>query len=75
MSQARSAVTWLADPDLHRACPDLLSPQESSAEIPREWEISATALTAISPQLGSDPDSAAVRDYIWGAGDPKVRQL
>lgn len=40
-----------------------------------EWEIIDVAVTEIGVQLGSDPASEAVRDYLWRAGDPKGRQM
>lgn len=40
-----------------------------------EWEIIDAANTAIGLQLGADPASEAVRDYLWRAGAPKDRQL
>jgi hypothetical protein len=40
-----------------------------------EWEIIDVATTEIGVQLGSDPASEAVRDYIWHAGDLKGRKL
>ena len=44
-------------------------------DIAREWEIIDIATTEIGVQLGSDPASEAVRDYLWRSGDSEGRQL
>lgn len=40
-----------------------------------EWDIIDAAVTEIGLQLGGDPASEAVKDYLWRSGDPKGRQM
>lgn len=40
-----------------------------------QWDIIDTATREISVQLGSDPASEAVRDFLWRARDPKGRKM
>jgi hypothetical protein len=49
--------------------------KERTMDNGKEWDIIDTATREISVQIGSDPASEAVRDYLWRARDPKGRKM